>query len=95
MDMDRAVSEMRHAEEDVKRAFAAVEDAKQTLQRAAVRLLLDRSDDEDAIRELIRRLYWEVPQVPVKALEVAVGTKDASSRAGARDPGVVRDRTSR
>jgi hypothetical protein len=73
MDIEEAIAKVRAAAGCVDDALDAVTYAKQDLQRAAIVALLEVEGDEDAERELVRRLYWEVRELPVKTLEVVVG----------------------
>jgi hypothetical protein len=73
MDIEEAIAKVRAAAGCVDDALEAVADAKQDLQRAAIVALLEVEGGEDAERELVRRLYWEVRELPVKTLEAVVG----------------------
>lgn len=74
MDIDEAVDTVRSAAARVERALADVEAAKQTLQREALKALVGFDGDDGGEQVLISRLYWDVPELPVKTLEAAVGT---------------------
>jgi hypothetical protein len=73
MDIEHAVREIQAAAGRVDEALAGVEAARQTLQCEALRALVEVNADEDRLCDLIRRLYWDVPGLPVKTLEAAVG----------------------
>lgn len=75
MNVTDALASVRAASERVESAAAEVADAKQDLHRATLRALLDAETDRDAMAALVSHLYWEVPEVQVKTLEVGVGSK--------------------
>lgn len=74
MDTEDALARIHAAAARVDQSLDAVTAAQQALQREALRALLAADGDEDRQRALVRALYWEVPALPVKTLEAAVGT---------------------
>ena len=74
MDVQLAVSAVRAATARVEEALEGVAVAKQALQHAALKALVEVDGDATRERELIRLLYWDVPLLPVKTIEAAVGT---------------------
>jgi hypothetical protein len=61
----------------------AVEEARLALHRAALRALIGVAGDADRERTLVRSLYWDVPELPVKTIEVVVGgPAEVRARAG-------------
>lgn len=74
MDIDEAITQVRNAAAGVDEALAAVTAAKHALNRAALAALVAVDGDEEQERALVRRLYWDVPELAVKSLEAVVGT---------------------
>lgn len=74
MDIDEAITQVRNAAAGVDEALAAVTAAKHALNRAALAAFLAADGDEEHERALVRRLYWDVPEVAVKTLEAVVGS---------------------
>lgn len=72
MDIDDAIRTVRAAATALEEAHEQVAAAQQTLQRDALRAVIDADGDEE-VRELVRRLYWEMPDLPVKTLEAVIG----------------------
>jgi hypothetical protein len=74
MDIEHALSQVQAAHARVDESQEALAAAKQALQRTALQALLAVDGDDGRQRDLVRRLYWEVPAVPVNAIEVVVGS---------------------
>jgi hypothetical protein len=74
MQTEEPIDVIRAAARRVETSVAAVAEAKEALQRQALRALVNLDGDEQE-RELVRTLYWQVLELPVKTLEVAVGSR--------------------
>jgi hypothetical protein len=74
MDIEQAITGVHAAVARVDAAQEAVAAAKDILQREALRALVA-AEDDDTTRELVRRLYWEVPELPTKTIEAVLGTR--------------------
>lgn len=73
MGIEQTIAGVRAAATRVDEALEGVAAAKQALWHEALKALV-RRDGDGWERDLVRRLYWDVPQLPVKTLEAAVGT---------------------
>lgn len=74
MDTVQALTNVRAAADRLDEALAAVTTAQQDLQREALLALLAAEDDHERQRTVVRALYWDLPALPVKTLEAAIGT---------------------
>lgn len=74
MDTAQALTNVRAAADRLEAALAAVTTAQQDLQREALLALLAADGDHERQRAVVRALYWDVPALPVKTLEAAIGT---------------------
>jgi hypothetical protein len=83
MDTEPLIREVRDAADRVAASREAVEEARRALHRAALRALIAVEGDADRERALVRTLYWDVPELPVRTIEVVVGGPAAvRARAG-------------
>jgi hypothetical protein len=73
MNIDQALRNVQQARERVDESQEALAAARHALQRTALQALLSVDGDDDRQRELVRQLYWEVPDMPVNAIDVVVG----------------------
>lgn len=73
MDIDQAITTVRAAVGRLDEATEAVAAAKEALQREALRVLVAAEDEAEA-RQVLHRLYWDVPEVPIKTLEAVAGS---------------------
>lgn len=74
MDTPQALTNVRAAVDRLDEALAAVTTAQQDLQREALLALLAADGDHERQRAVVRALYWDVPALPVKTIEAAIGT---------------------
>jgi hypothetical protein len=86
MDIDQAIDRIHAATAGLAHAQAAVEAAKQTLHREALRALIDADGDEAHQQALAHRLYWDVPELPVRTLEAVLGSGTAVRRIAGPGP---------
>lgn len=74
MDIEALIRDVRDAAGEVDACIQAVEDARRSLHRSALKALMAVSGDRERERALVAALYWEVRAVPVKTLEAVVGS---------------------
>ncbi|MGI8875040.1 MAG: hypothetical protein ACR2KP_12070 [Egibacteraceae bacterium] len=71
MDIAQTLTELETAVRDVEAAEAALAEGKQRLHRTALRALVAAEVETD-LQQLVSRLYWEVPALPVRSIGAAV-----------------------
>jgi hypothetical protein len=73
MNVEQATHRVRAAAARVDEALEAVAAAKQALHREALKALVA-VDGDEVQRDLVHRLYWDVPELPVKTLAAVIGS---------------------